>query len=57
LFVAPRKFEVHVISELMKDENEKLKTENTEKINFVTSEDAFKKRMALYPDFFSTQKY
>ena len=57
MFVAPRKFEVHVISELMKDENEKLKTENTEKINFVTSEDAFKKRMALYPDFFSTQKY
>lgn len=56
LFNAPRKFEVHVVSELMKDENEKLKGENTEKLQYVTSDDAFKKRMALYPDFYSIQK-
>ena len=53
---APRKFEVHVISELMKDDNLKHKAENKEKINFVSSEDAFRKKMTLYPDFHSSSK-
>jgi cobalamin-dependent methionine synthase I len=48
-----RKFEIHVVSELMKEENEKVKSESTEKIEYVTSELEFKKKLPLYPDFFA----
>jgi len=51
LFEATRRFEIHVVSELMKGENEKLKAEVTDKINYVPSAEIFKKRMTLYPDF------
>jgi len=51
LFESPKRFEIQIVSELMKEENEKLKKESTDKINYVSSDEIFKKKMTLYPDY------
>lgn len=55
-FDKPRKIEVHVVSELMKEEDEKLKGENKEDLHYIISEEDFKNTVALYPDYHSISR-
>ena len=57
IFFEERKlFETHIVSEKFLEENEKLKKERTEKNDNIvqcTSLEALKKKLPLYPDYFS----
>ena len=49
-------FETHIVSEKFLEENEKSKKERKEKSNNIiecTSIEAFKRKLPLYPDYFS----